>query len=306
MTDNDSTSCLASLPDFGDRRFPAALVLVTNACNLRCKHCFVYRAETPNDARDKLSSTRMLDELRYLRDKHGIKSMLFMGGEPMIKADLVFEAMKLFESSSMVTNGTYGIPSLPGQLVTVSLDGPPDENDEIRGNGVFARVRESVFARDPDDGTIVMLQMTVTRRNAHAVQRFVETVEDWPVTGVAFTFHVPAMDEHSDCSWDDLTERDAVIRRIIALKQRHPIIKSNVGALELMLSHRCLDVTGEMGEYCRLKRVLPLYVGSGGNFERTFCCYGNNVDCARCGAYAAFNSAWQERREDEAARGSII
>ena len=61
-----------------------------------------------------------------------------------------------------------------------------------------------------------------------------------------------------------------------------------------MLSANCLDVTGEVGEYCNLKKLLPLYVGEGGEFERTFCCYGNNVDCARCGAYAVFNSAWHE------------
>ena len=284
-----------AIPDFGDRQFPSALVLVTNACNLRCKHCFVYREDTPNATRDKMTKAKMLDQLRLLRDKHGIRSMLFMGGEPMIKADLVFEAMKLFESGSMVTNGTYGIPSLPGHLVTVSLDGPPKQNDAIRGEGVFERVRKSVFERNKDDGTIVMLQMTVTRQNADAIEEFVETVKDWPVTGVAFTFYVPDADEHSEYSWDDLTERDRAIRRIIELKRRYPIIKSNVGALDLMLSENCRDVTGEVGEYCNLKNVLPLYVGYGGEFERTFCCYGNNVDCTRCGAYAVFNSAWHRQ-----------
>ncbi|MBG7606101.1 MAG: hypothetical protein IZT58_15975 [Actinobacteria bacterium] len=41
----------------------------------------------------------------------------------------------------------------------------------------------------------------------------------------------------------------------------------------------------------RMKSRLPLYVGEGGVFERTFCCYGNDVDCGRCGAYAVFNAA---------------
>jgi hypothetical protein len=38
--------------------------------------------------------------------------------------------------------------------------------------------------------------------------------------------------------------------------------------------------------------MLPLYMGEGGQFERTFCCYGNDVDCTRCGAYGVFNGAW--------------
>jgi hypothetical protein len=58
-----------------------------------------------------------------------------------------------------------------------------------------------------------------------------------------------------------------------------------------MLSDRALTSTGVNGENCTLKRMLPLYVGDGGQFERTFCCYGNDVDCSRCGAYAVFNSA---------------
>lgn len=298
MTESGRIPVSPAPPDFGDGEFPSALVLVTNACNLRCRHCFVYRDDTPNDARDKMPPDKMLEQLRLLRDKHGIRSMLFMGGEPMIKANLVFEAMKLFESSAIVTNGTYGIPSVPGHLVTVSLDGPPDANDAIRGEGVFEKVRESVFARDPNDGTRVMLQMTVTRENADVIEDFVEAVNDWPVDGVAFTFYVPDLDEDSELCWPDLTERDAVIRSIIELKTRYPIIKSNVGALELMLSENCLDVTGEVGEYCNLKHMLPLYVGEGGEFERTFCCYGNNVDCSRCGAYAVFNSAWHRKQRE--------
>lgn len=282
--------------DFGEQHFPAALVIITNACNLRCTHCFVYREDTPNEARDKMSDEKMLYQLKKLRDKHDITSMLFMGGEPMIKSDLVFEAMKLFETSSIVTNGTYGIPSVPGHLVTISLDGPKAINDPIRGEGVFDKVKQSVHERDADDGTLVMLQMTVTRSNAAFVEDFVKEVETWPVSGIAFTFYVPGKDEHSDLAWDNLKERDAVVQKIIELKKDHPLIKSNLGALEMLMSDRCIEATGVRGENCRLKKMLPLYVGDGGRFERTFCCYGNNVDCLRCGAYAVFNAAYHRQQ----------
>ena len=42
-------------------------------------------------------------------------------------------------------------------------------------------------------------------------------------------------------------------------------------------------------------------MGDGGNFERTFCCYGKDVDCAHCGAYGVFNAAYHVRQRD---RGS--
>lgn len=289
-------------PHFGNREFPAALVLVTNACNLRCEHCFVYREDTPNESRDKMSDANMLYQLRKLRDKHNIKSMLFMGGEPMIKSELVFEAMKMFDQSSIVTNGTYGIPSVPGHLVTVSLDGPKALNDQIRGKGVFDRVKQSIYEHNLRDDTIVMLQMTVTKRNADCIEAFVKEVEQWPINGIAFTFYVPDKDEKSEYAWDSLEERDQVIMGLIELKPSHPMIKSNVGTLRLMLSDRSLNATGIKGENCSLKNMLPLYVGDGGVFERTFCCYGNNADCSRCGAYAVFNNAYH--RELKNSHGS--
>lgn len=287
--------------DFGDQAFPGALVVVTNACNLRCRHCFVYREETPNEPRDKMNDANMLHQLRVLRDRHGIRSMLFMGGEPMIRSGLVLEAMNLFERSSIVTNGTYGIPSVPGHLVTVSLDGPEAYNDSLRGEGVYEKVRKAVFERDPHDGTTVMLQMTVTRENACVIEEFVAAVADWPVDGIAFTFYVPTHDDHSTLVWRDLAERDEAVRSVMALKARYPQIKTNLGTLELMLSDRALESTGVSGENCSLKNMLPLYVGDGGQFERTFCCYGNDVDCSRCGAYGVFNSAYHRREAERRA-----
>lgn len=279
--------------DFGDIEYGSALVNVTNVCNLSCTHCFVFRADNPNKPKDKMDDATMLHQLETLRDRHNIKSMLFMGGEPMIRKNLVLQAMPLFERSSIVTNGTYGIPSVPGHLVTVSLDGPEEMNDRIRGEGVFQKVKKAVFERDPNDGTILMLQMTVTKQNAPGIEEFVEMVHEWPVTGLAFTFYVPTRDDNTGLGWHDLRERDEVIRRVIAVKQRYPrFVKANIGALELMLSDRSLQVTGEHGETCGLRRMLPLYMGEGGNFERTFCCYGNDVDCSRCGAYGVFNGAY--------------
>jgi len=289
--------------DFGDEEFPAALVNVTNVCNLSCTHCFVFRADNPNRPKDRMDDDTMLHQLEVLRDRHHIRSMLFMGGEPMIRQRLVLEAMQLFERSSIVTNGTYGIPSAPGHLVTVSLDGPEGMNDAIRGKGVFQKVKQAVFERDANDGTIVMLQMTITKQNAPGIEEFVETVKDWPVAGVAFTFYVPTKDDRTGLGWDDLRERDEVVRRVIAVKRAYPsLVKSNVGALELMLSRRSLEATGEHGEPCSVRRMLPLYMGEGGNFERPFCCYGNDVDCSKCGAYAVFNGHWhrtQGSREPE-------
>ena len=280
--------------DFGEGQYPFALVNVTNVCNLDCRHCFVFRADNPQAPRDKMNDATMLHQLEVLRDKHGIRSMLFMGGEPMIRKDMVLQAAKLFPESAIVTNGTYGIPSLPGHLVTVSLDGPMELNDPIRGEGVFDKVKEAIFARDANDGTTVMLQMAVTRENAPGLEDFMAEIAAWPINGVAFSLYVPVQNDQTGLDWKDLKARDLVLDRLIALKKKYPsVIKSHIPTLEMMKSDVAINSTGENGEHCILKRdTLPLYMGDGGQFEKPFCCYGNDVDCSRCGAYAVFNRAY--------------
>ncbi len=307
MTPKKQTNPISDPTDFGDQQFAAGLVNVTNVCNLSCAHCFVFRADNPNSPRDKMDDATMLSQLEALRDKHGIRYMLFMGGEPMIRKDLVLEAMKLFDGCAIVTNGTYGIPSVPGHLVTVSLDGPEEPNDRIRGEGVFQKVKQAVFERDPGDGTTVMLQMAITADNEAGLEEYVEEVKDWPVTGLAFTFYVPPKNDDSTMVWKDLRDRDKVIDRLIVLKRKYPDrIKSNIGTLELMKSDVSLNYTGENGENCHMRNMLPLYMGDGGQFERTFCCYGNDVDCSRCGAYAVFNNPFHKMDQSEISTEELL
>ena len=43
--------------------YPIALVNITNRCNLRCKHCFVFRSDNPNDSSEELDTRKMLQTL---------------------------------------------------------------------------------------------------------------------------------------------------------------------------------------------------------------------------------------------------
>ena len=128
-----------------DARYPAAIVNITNRCNLSCRHCFVYRDanpnETPESIHDELGDADILETLTALRDRHGILSMLWMGGEPLLKPRLLAEGIRLFARNTITTNGTAPLIDFgPSVLYVVSLDGPEDLNDAIRGEGVFRRV----------------------------------------------------------------------------------------------------------------------------------------------------------------------
>jgi MoaA/NifB/PqqE/SkfB family radical SAM enzyme len=276
-----------------DAPYPAAIVNVTNHCNLSCEHCFVFREGNPSEApvsiRDEMSDEAMLETLTALRDRHGIVSMLWMGGEPLLKRGLLSRGIPLFLRNTITTNGTIPLIDFgPGVLYVVSLDGPEDLNDAIRGAGVYRRVMRNL-SRIPDGfSSPVQVQCTVTRRNQDRLEELVEAVRHTRAGWMTFSFYVPRRDERGGDAWADVEERADAIHEVMRLRERFPgFVRNNRRSLELMLPPFAKQVT----DACPAKKnILPLYL-EGERFTTPFCCYGNDVDCDRCGAWAVFHLA---------------
>ncbi len=266
--------------------YPSALVNVTNRCNLTCEHCFVFRDGNPNEVEGEMSADRMLAELERLRDRHGISRMLWMGGEPMIRWRMLEKGLPLFAHNTITTNGTIGLKDFGDNLTyVISLDGPRDINDSVRGAGVFDRVMKTIAAIPEGFGPTVMVQCVLHRQNQDRVEELVQALLPTQVQGMAFSFLVPRMGEVSERAWDSVEEREAAVDIVVELKRRYPrFIWNSSRSLELMRPATAKLVT----DHCPLLlTTLPLYV-DGDDFSTPFCCYGNDVDCDRCGAWGVF------------------
>jgi MoaA/NifB/PqqE/SkfB family radical SAM enzyme len=276
-----------------DARYPAAMVNVTNHCNLSCQHCFVFRegnpSEAPRSIRDEMDEETMLETLEALRDRHGIVSMLWMGGEPLLKRKLLARGLRLFRMNTITTNGTIPLVDFgPDALYVVSLDGPEPLNDAIRGQGVFQRVLRNLRGLPEGFASPVQVQCTVTRRNQHHLEELVEAVRTTRAGWMTFSFYVPRRDERGGDAWDDLEERAWAVGEVQRLRGRFPgFVRNSSRSLELMLPPEAPRVTAACPAQ---SRILPLYL-DGDRFATPFCCYGNDVDCDRCGAWAVFHLA---------------
>jgi len=162
-----------------DARYPAMTVNITNHCNLACRHCFVFRDGNPNEApasiKDEMDDATMLDTLTRLRDRHGVETALWMGGEPTLRPSLLRAAVELFPRNIVITNGTAPLVDLgPGVLYVVSMDGPRDLNDAIRGAGTYDRVLRNL-GRLPDGfRSQLQVQCVVTRVNEDRLEELVQ------------------------------------------------------------------------------------------------------------------------------------
>ncbi|MEM3522015.1 MAG: radical SAM protein, partial [Candidatus Bathyarchaeia archaeon] len=125
------------------QRLAAPFLIVwnyTNACNLKCKHCY-QKADKPTP--DELSTEERLAIIDQI-DKAKVASIAFSGGEPIIRKDF-FEIAKYASEKgiyvSLATNGTLITKDIAKKLydcgvgyAEVSLDGAaPQTHEAFRG-----------------------------------------------------------------------------------------------------------------------------------------------------------------------------
>ncbi len=136
---------------------------LTLACNQRCGHC----GSSAGKARpDEMSTAECLDVVDDLAEL-GTEVITLSGGEPTLRRDWDEIACRIRERGmipNMVTNGYRLDESLARRMksaglanVAVSVDGPEDIHDEIRGAGAFERTTQSLrILREVGMSTTVM------------------------------------------------------------------------------------------------------------------------------------------------------
>ncbi|MBI2889229.1 MAG: radical SAM protein [Nitrospirae bacterium] len=291
-----------------DGRYALAMVNITNRCNLHCEHCFIYRDGNPNLAprsvRQEFSDDAIVETMAFLKERHGIQFMLWMGGEPLLRKSLLTKGVPLFARNTITTNGTVPLVDLgESVLYVVSLDGPEDINDLIRGKGSYRRVMKTLSRIPPGFRSAVQVQCVVTRKNQDRLEELVKDLQTTRAGWMSFSFHVPAREDRTGNAWSNLGERMAAVEEVRRLKQAYPSFVRNKGlSLDLMSPDRALGVTSN----CPSKALLlPLWLDLDG-FRTPFCCYGNDVDCDRCGAWVVFQMAAVMTEMGQGMGGSVL
>ena len=125
-------------------------IYLTNQCNLRCPHCYMYA----NNARNNELST---DEIKYIFKefhKSGGENVILTGGEISLRKDLI-EIIKCANNIGLkielLTNGTLWSDSDINTIaplisrIQISIDGFSEENNsKVRGKGNFQKALETI------------------------------------------------------------------------------------------------------------------------------------------------------------------
>lgn len=168
-------------------------VIVTDRCNLSCKHCSV------NNITAVIHPySRIHREMRQLYAM-GVRILFFCGGETFLwqdqgktLRDLVIEAKRIgFLIVNVVTNGTFPLDLPEADLILLSLDGDRVRHNAIRGD-TYDQIMENI--RNATAGNICFY-MAVNQINKDAVRDVCRKARDTEnVRAVSFNFHTPYPD----------------------------------------------------------------------------------------------------------------
>jgi len=209
------------LLQFSEDKKPVVVWNVTRGCNLSCVHCYA-RAVKQSKERE-LSHEQGLALLGDLAD-FGVPVVLFSGGEPLVRPDLIElarYAVKKGMRAVISTNGTLIDGKTARELkdvglsyVGVSLDGMEEVNDRFRGKkGAFKKAIEGI-KNCQEVGLKVGLRFTINRMNNQEIPRIFDLLETCEIPRVCF-YHLVYAGRGSDLVEQDLSHDDT--RRVVDL-----------------------------------------------------------------------------------------
>jgi len=155
----------------------AASWRITNKCNYRCSYCG-YWAGNPNEPELTTGQVfKIIDQL----SSAGIRKIGFTGGEPLIRDDFGGIVNYCYEkgfSTAVNTNGSLiekHIKELDKlKRINLSLDGPKNINDSIRGRGAFDNVMQAIKIARQKNVRLVELTAVLSNVNINSIEYLID------------------------------------------------------------------------------------------------------------------------------------
>ncbi|MCR4666437.1 MAG: 12,18-didecarboxysiroheme deacetylase [Desulfovibrio sp.] len=209
-----SGSLPSHLLQFSADKKPVVVWNMTKRCNLKCVHCYAHAEKVEGtDPIDTRTAKLMIDDLAAF----GCPVMLFSGGEPLVRHDLVELASHATEKGMRAvisTNGTLITKDKARELkkvglsyVGISLDGLKNIHDLFRGvAGAFDKALQGI-ANCQEEGLKVGLRFTMNKRNAAEIPGIFALLREREIPRACF-YHLVYSGRGSSLRNEDLSHSE--------------------------------------------------------------------------------------------------
>lgn len=269
---------------------------VTERCNLRCRHCYFFSPGYALGGDQDLDAWRArFEAMRAAGDP--LWGITWVGGEPLLRRELVELGMRYFRFNKVVTNGTIALPDWPRVSFVVSVDGTEEAHDRQRGARTYRKIRENVRAAGGRNN--IVLHCCLTSINLGCIEDLLAEWRAEPIRGIVFDFYTPVAGL-DDALWMGWERREEAISRLLAAKARYgDFLRVPRSVLRAMRRRSMSRYVGSPRACAFARKAFAL--GTQGERKRP-CMLGDRADCGRCGCIVPYAMGKIERRDAEVVR----
>lgn len=176
---------------------------ITYRCNLKCVMCHAWPESKKIGKDQELSREEIVSAAKHISEKYGVRVFRFLGGEPLIRKDLIeiVRDISSFATTLVTTNGLLlDEPTCRALInagltgISISLDGPRENCDTLRGKGVYERVLTGLrtllrVKKELGSNIKITIGIVVTKLNLHQLEEAAKFANEldigwncWPMT----------------------------------------------------------------------------------------------------------------------------
>lgn len=263
---------------------------ITSKCNLRCAHCYFFSYD--QEDKKELTDEEWLEKIEAMqKGPKPFYSCTWVGGEPLLRRQLIERGRKFFKANRVVTNGTLPLPDWPDVEFHISVDGTEAFHDKVRGKGTYAKIKMNIGTPSRIADLQVAIACCLHRGNVDCIEELLSEWRNIPnIRHVLFDFFTPIREVKEDL-WLSFEERDRVLEKLMTLKRgKYGDFIGGPPMTFRLMKHKNKDRA--VGKNCVFVKH-GLALDAQGNPKKP-CVIGPKADCERCGCIVPYSiRAWK-------------
>lgn len=209
---------------------PFLIASITSLCNLHCSGCYARSVNTCEDGEPvgQLDAEEWRRVFREAGDM-GVGFIILLGGEPLVRKDVIREAAKMpdilfpvFTNGTMITEEYLQIFDSSRNLAPVlSIEGGIEKTDARRGRGIYGKLSD-VMAELKKRNILFGASITVTKENLSEVtsEKFIDDLIEKGCRAVFYVEFVPTSPQTERLAPEN-GERELLAQKVAAHRKKH-------------------------------------------------------------------------------------